>query len=171
MKRWLASFFLVAASCLIPASAQALWGGAEYGMSVKEARSSVSGSSPVDNGRKLGDGTVEMLRVSDIEILGAKFRASLFFDEEMKLNKVIVILDERLTPPQAESLYDRLITVLRAKYGREIDDTKGGVLNFKALTWLSGKTDISAWYRSIGDAPPSVDITYQVRLSKEAESL
>lgn len=63
-------------SCL---SAQELWGGASFGMSLKAVAAVVKNARPPEQQSTLGNHAVELLRVADAEFAGEAFTARFFF--------------------------------------------------------------------------------------------
>src|SRR5262245_25895809 len=59
-------------------SAQSLWGGTEYGMSVEQVKSAVPNVITPSRPSRLGDGAQGLLRLENVEIVN-RFAASFYF--------------------------------------------------------------------------------------------
>src|SRR5690606_23759024 len=70
---------LVVARQAAEAGAQALWGGAVYGMDVAQVQATVPQARVPDNPDELAGGESEGLRVEGVELAGHRFQASYFF--------------------------------------------------------------------------------------------
>lgn len=153
------------------ANAQVLWGGAKYGMKVSEVQRAVVGALPVSNGGTLSGGVVELLRKTGIVTVNKDFNAGFFF-KNGKLEQVTLTPANDLSPSEGRSTFDSLVVALRAKYGPEISKKEsGGSMKTRDYTWMSKKTNVSAFFLQVGDNEPVLTVNYQVRLSKEGDNL
>lgn len=153
------------------ASAQSLWSGTEYGMSVDQVKSVVPNVTTPSSPSRLGDGAQELLRLENVEIVNKRFAASFYFITG-KLTQVTLSLEKGHTFHGALLVFDSLTEALRAKYGREINrDIKRGVLNRATATWMAGRTNINVLVMSVGEDDALLNINYQVRVAQDADKL
>jgi hypothetical protein len=155
-----------------PASAQSLWNGTNYGMSVDEVRATVPKAIAPDKPNRLADGAQELLRLTNVEIVGKTFDAQFFF-RNGRLSQVTLSLEKGHTFHQATLTLNALSDALRAKYGREIshENDRTAALNRITATWLSGKTNINVLAIGVGDFDATLNVNYQMRIAREAEKL
>ncbi len=163
--------FIACIALMGGAHAQILWGSTEYGMSLQQAKNAVVDGVDMVDGDTLRTGAVEKLRVRGIQLAGHEFHAGLFFRDD-RLEQVSLRLSEELATGAANHVTDRLVAALRAKYGQEISKKEtGGILLSRDYTWISGKTNISLLMAAIGEKAQVLNISYQVRIMKDAEQL
>jgi hypothetical protein len=151
--------------------AQTLWTKSEYGMTVEQVKAAFPEAvAPVTIDHLYG-GAANLLVMPGIEIAGSTFKANFFFLSE-KLIQVTLSLE---SPGQFGTVmvsFKSVEEVLRAKYGNEIQrDFSGGTYQHANETWLSGPTNITLSASGVGLNPASLNIIYQVRVSKETEKL
>jgi len=151
-------------------SAQSLWGGTEYGMSVDQVKSAVPNVTTPSNPNHLLDDAQELLRLENVEIVNKRFSASFYFIAG-KLTQVTLSLEKGHTFRGATLVFDSLTEALRAKYGREINrDSKRGVLNTASATWMAGRTNINVLAMGV-ENKALLNINYQVRVARDADKL
>ena len=152
--------------------AQTLWRETVVGMSPDEVRKLVpEAEPPAGKAGVLADGAVEILRVSQFELLGERFAASFYFKDE-KLAQVTLALQGEKSFPAALSTFDSLSEALRTKYGSEISRRVSQTPFPSAnATWLSGRTNISATVFSVARGHLVFNVNYQVRVAREADKL
>lgn len=166
---------LVAAFVLLfssVSSAQALWRGTTYGMSVQEVRAIVPEAAPISESGRLKDGAQELLRVEDFELVDERFSGGFYFLSG-KLTQVTLSLAKGKKHATASAAFNKLTEALRSKYGKE-DNRKGSnnsLIKSMEAQWLSGRTNIELLLTTIGDGDASLKVVYQVRVGKEAEKL
>jgi hypothetical protein len=153
------------------ASAQSLWGGADYGMSVSQVRSAVKGAVTPDKPGHLGDGAEELLKVANVEIVNQRFDAHFYFKGQ-KLSQVTLSLIPEREFHGLMLVFDSLTDALRSKYGQEISrNISRGTLNRADATWMSGRTNINVFVLSVSDTSGVLNINYQVRVASDADKL
>ena len=92
-------------------------------------------SPPTSDPAHLSDGAVELLGPDGIELVGKRFAASFFFQNE-KLSQVTLSLEKGHSFQSAMLVFDSLSQALRAKFEREIDHrVKRGILNTTESQW------------------------------------
>jgi hypothetical protein len=157
----------------IAASAQELWRKTTHGMSPNEVREILPETLIPTRPEKLVGGAIERLRIEQVVLVQSTFSAHFFFIGE-KLEQVTLSLKTSGGDTFGTRLvtFDSLVDVLRAKYGAELSKKKkedGGFRRADAV-WISGKTNINLLlldaYGSL-----SLNLVYQVRLSREAEKI
>jgi hypothetical protein len=169
--------FIVGLALLLSAlvcSAQTLWGGTATGMSPNDVRQvQPSAAPPGADGNRIASGALELLRIPVVEIEDAKFTVQFYFLNN-KLTQVMLSLHKPATLREVRSVFDRLDTLLRAKYGTEIksDKKESASAKFYDKTWISGRTNILLTAISIGDGNDSIlNVVYQTRIAEEASKL
>lgn len=167
--------FLVALCGLVSTSAwaQSLWQGTEYGMTVAQVQAVVPGVTIPEKGSTLTGGAVELLRLSNIEVVRKPFDAKFFFKDE-RLVQVSLTLNEKLPFDSARiRAYDSLLEALRAKYGPELTskNDKIGMLKSMDASWMSGRTNINLMLMGVADSPAILNVNYQVRVAKDVDKL
>jgi hypothetical protein len=162
---------IAALLCSPVVGAQTLWTKAEYGMTesqVKAAFPEVIAASKPDH---LYGGAVGSLIIPGIQVAESPFRANFFFVSG-KLVQVTLSLEDKAGFDTVLSTFGAIEEILRAKYGSEIRrEIKRGTLNTAEATWLSGPTNINLYASGVASNKASLNINYQVRISKEAEKL
>lgn len=154
------------------ALAQVLWNGTSYGMSPVRVKALMPKAfNPGDKGDTLQDGSIELLRLKNVELVGQSFTASFFF-RESKLRQVTLSADGERSLDSRGNTFDALAEALRVKYGKELNrsQTGTGLASIEA-SWQSGKTNISLFMMEIGSGQSILNINYQVRLAAEASKL
>jgi hypothetical protein len=157
------------------ATAQSLWNGTEYGMSVDQVKAAIPDATvPTEPGR-LADGAEALLAVEDVEIVGKKFTASIFFITG-KLTQVTLSLKGRHTFQSAMSVLKSLAEPLRLKYGQEISrdvtsEERSNALNRASVTWMAGRTNINVFVLSFGKDDALLNINYQTRIARDSDKL
>jgi hypothetical protein len=174
-KTWIDSAIalMILTSIATYANAQSLWNGTEYGMSPDQVKSMFSDASPpVDPGTWDKGNEVELLRLKNIVIVNKQFYVSFVFKNE-KLTQVIIRLIEKPHFELAMSVFDSLIEALRSKYGGEINRNNFRSTNVKtsSASWMSGKTNISLEVMSVAGNNAILQVSYNLRLSQEADKL
>ncbi|MFZ0692704.1 MAG: hypothetical protein WAN51_00885 [Alphaproteobacteria bacterium] len=155
----------------VSANAQVLWQGATVGMSVQEVLTVVPHAIKVDKGGTLYGGARELVRVPRIEVSSNQFRAEFFFVDG-KLTQVTLKLDEQLNYIAAHIIFEELVDLLRAKYGKELSlREQNGPMSESGAEWISGKTNISLTMVLIANMPAILNVNYQVRVSGETDKL
>lgn len=152
--------------------AQVLWRNTVHGMTMREAQTTVPEAVvPNEAPSKLGDGSVEKLRVPEVTLINQKFMGRLYFKDD-KLIQVNLEGPKRNSPDGASSLFDSLAEALRAKYGKESSEKNQriGSMTVRERTWMSGKTNVTVFLMVI-DRDPVLNVLYQVRVSEEADKL
>ena len=155
-----------------PCPAQILWRNTVHGMSIDEAKKTVSAAeAPSDRPSKLGDGELEKLRVPGVILINQPFVGRLYFKDD-KLVQVNLEGPRSISPESASSLFDSLAEALRAKYGKESSEKNQriGSMTVRERTWMSGKTNVTVFLMVI-DRDPVLNVLYQVRVSEEADKL
>lgn len=167
--RFLIAMALLAVHTL--ASAQSLWGGAEYGMTVEQVKSFIPKAITPSIPSRLSDGAQGLLQLENVEIVNKKFTSSFYFIAG-NLTQVTLSLEKGHTFDSAMLVFDSLSEALRAKYGREISrDIKRGMLNQARATWMMGRTNINVLAISVGENDATLNINYQVRVARDADKL
>jgi hypothetical protein len=158
--------------CFTSALAQELWQKTRYGMTVEQVVAAVPNASPPPlNAGSLADGAKELLRVSDLELVGYRFSGKFYFIER-RLTQVTLTPERISTFASAMLVFDSLTEALRTKYGAEVvRSVERGLLNKAEASWQSGRTNISLICVSVGAADPALNLNYQVRTAKEADKL
>lgn len=152
-------------------NAQSLWNGTEYGMTVNQVTSRVPGASPPSTLGHLADGSEELLRLENIDIVGKLFSAAFFFKSE-RLVQVTLSLEKGNTFHSATLTFNSLVEALRSKYGNETsNDELRGLLNKKSATWMSGRTNVNLLAIGVGQSDATLNVNYQVRVAREADKL
>lgn len=162
--------FVLSSAC--PVMAQTLWNGTTYGMSPAKVKSIVpNASKPEESPGALSGGSIELLRLSGVEIVGHTFNASFYF-KDSKLSQVTLSAAEELPFSSRVRTFESLTEALRVKYGKELSSrASGGVLPTMEANWQSGKTNISVLLMGMGDSGSLLNVNYQVRLAAEAGKL
>ena len=164
-------FVLTSLVVVAPVNAQSLWGGTEYGMSLEQVRTAIPNATPPSQADHLADGSQELLRLENVEIVRTTFSAKFFF-KTGKLSQVTLTWKKGQTFWSAMLVYKELMEALRAKYGAEITrDVQRGVLNMATATWLSGRTNINLFAASVGEDDAVLNVNYQVRVARDADKL
>lgn len=170
MRLFLAFFLFIAQSV---ASAQSLWSQTEYGMTVEQVKSVIPNAITPETPGDLYGGAKELLRLENVEIVNRDFIVHFYFLGG-KLTQVTLSLRKGYDRESVKLTVDSLNEVLRAKYGREInEDINRGALPSRSTTWMSGRTNITV-YSSTSDSDRNyylLNIIYQVRLAREADKL
>lgn len=163
---------LVLLAWLPTASAQALWQGSEYGMSLDQVQALFPDAAPPDVPGELTGGVVEGLRGKTVDIAGRRF-TPMFFFKGSQLSQVNLRLASEGNAAGAALAFDDLFQVLRVKYGAELarEERAVGGMRSREATWLSGKTDISLNYYAFSGSDPALVVVYRLRLSSEANKL
>jgi len=145
-------------------------------MSLEQVKRVVPGAVTPAEPEQFNDGTKELLRLEDIEIVHRRFRV-LFYFKNGKLDQVTLNLKKPEGFDDLLHVFDSLTEVLRSKYGKEIkrdihrgDISSAGQMNTAEATWLQGQTNINLYSISFGPTS-ELNVNYQVRLAKEAEKL
>lgn len=152
----------------LPANVQSLtlWKESEYGMSPAQIQELFPSAQPPSSPDELYGGVWELLRISDVEIVGHKFRSSFFFKGH-RLTQVILSLADNETVHDGMQIFNSLSYALRQKYGAELsskDDAASSTYITFSLKWLSGRTYIDLLYCKIGQSYASINVNYTVRL-------
>jgi hypothetical protein len=168
----LIALLLFVLSSASPVMAQALWNGTTYGMSPAKVKSLVpNASKPEESPGAISGGSIELLRLSGVEIVGHTFTASFFF-KNSKLNQVTLSADEELPFDSRINTFKSLTEALRVKYGKELSTgSSGGVLPTMEANWQSGRTNIAVLVMGMGEGQSILNVNYQVRLAAEAGKL
>lgn len=159
--------FVSAASC---SSAQSLWQGTTYGMSVAQVKAVVPGATQPARPDSLGDGAAELLHIPELIIANARFRASFFFKAGC-LEQVTLSLEDGHTFYEAMLLFDAVVDLLRSKYGPELSrkDTRD-VIKASEATWMAGSTNIRLLALDIRSGAV-LNVNYQASMAKDMEKL
>ncbi len=153
------------------ASAQILWDGTRYGMTVEEVKTAVPAAIVPTRPDRLHNGAVELLRRDDVKILGHDFRASFFFLHN-RLDEVMLSLKNPGRFGAAMLVFESLSDALRARYGRELSrSVERHPLNRAQAAWIAGRTDIAMLVFAIGDNEAVLTITYGIRLAASKDTL
>lgn len=155
-----------------PVMAQVLWSGTTYGMSPAKVKSTVPNAvKPDDKPGELAGGSLELLRVNGIDIVGQTFNASFFFKDSKLTQVTLSAVDEMSFTGRIET-FESLTEALRVKYGKELSRSAStsGLATMDA-NWQSGKTNISVFMMEMGKGKSILNINYQVRLAAEAGKL
>lgn len=155
----------------LPASAQALWGASQYGMTVEQTKKAFPEAKAPIKSAKLGDGATELLRIENIELVNEKFDAQFFY---MNSRLVQVTLTVRGNPSfhSAFLIFQRLETALNVKYGQPMGrKVERGMPNVAGADWQSGRTNINLLAMAVGNNDAVLNINYQVRVAKDADKL
>lgn len=141
-------------------------------MSLEQVRRAIPAAvPPASNPDRLADGAQELLRLENVDLVENKFSAAFFF-RDGKLSQVTLSLDKGNSFRTTMLVFDSLTQALRAKYGKELSHRSDrGILNMVQSEWLSGRTNINLNAVGVGDNDASLNINYQVRLSREANKL
>lgn len=151
----------------LPANVQSLslWKESEYGMSPAQIQELFPSAQPPSSPEKLYGGAWELLRISDVEIVGHKFTSSFFFKGH-RLTQVMLSLADKETAHDGMQMFNSLSDALRQKYGAELskNDESGPLLTNLTSTWLSGRTYIGLLYMCAGQNSVTLKVNYTVRL-------
>lgn len=172
----LARALLIATVTLIgslPIPAQTLWQDTTFGMPIDAVRLAVPGAeSPQGKPNTLNGGAVELLRLDNVSILSRRWAASFFFLDSKLVQVNLTTDDPSLQKDTIGFVYRDLLDTLRAKYGRELSarNDRGLGIDQASASWFSNGTNINA---SLFASPnySSINIAYQVRMSKDAGKL
>lgn len=143
-----------------------LWKESEYGMSPAQIQELFPNAQPPSDPNELYGGAWELLRISDVEIVGHKFTSSFYFKNH-RLTQVMLSLTDNETAHSGMKIFNSIIDALRKKYGTELsntDETVNSLYKSLNLTWLSGRTYIRLNYSCIGKNSEYININYNVRL-------
>lgn len=167
----LIAFFALLIYIPLQGHAQALWNGTTYGMSVSEVREKIPNVKNSEKVSKLHDGSVELLRLESVDIVGKTFDALFYFQAD-RLVQVTLKLTGQYTFHSGFLVFESLTEALTAKYGTELSrKVIRDTLNKADATWVSGRTNISMLLLNVGNTPAILNVNYQARISKDADKL
>ena len=144
------------------ASAQALWGGAAYGMDVAQVQARVPQARVPDNPDELAGGEREGLRVDGVEVAGHRFQASYFF-----AGGALVQVDLVQEAPRAGradlQVFQDVAAALEARHGAPAGSTQQDEpFERRRVHWQVADTQVALLLLQVGDAS-LVKVVYQVQ--------
>lgn len=155
------SILLAAATAVIatPASAQALWGDFQYGMSAAAVRAADArvAVNPQAAQERLRDGSACELVIATVEIDKQPFRSCFYFRDD-KL--VQVSLGSATANPEQ---YRGIVLSLRARHGPDFAETQSG--RIQEARWTRADNS-SVWLMYIGIGQPTMRIVYEQATAK-----
>lgn len=155
------------------ASAQQLWSKAEAGMTVEQVKQAFPEAIVPSDPSTLGsaDRPKEGLRIRNLDVGGTPFRVKFYFAGG-RLDQVTLNYTGESGFNVALSRYRTVNTLLRSKYGPEIDGKSNrGHMNREEHNYLSGDVNINNLMIGIGDDFTVWNINYQTRFKREADKL
>lgn len=166
---------LVACAAMTPLLAQAelLWGKAEYGATVASIGQLYPDAVAVEPNEKerMDSGALLRYRISEIEIIGKPFSVSFYFIGD-RLANVNLAHKSTESPHVCELTAVNLQEALRAKYGRDIANTRSGGLGvIRKASWASGKTTVSMSMFAFDTPSCHLYVGYGQRLAEAADKL
>ncbi len=165
----LASFTLLLAFVASHATAQSLWEGTTYGMSLQEVKALFPTAAPPGNPVSIEDGSEELLRLRTAKFLGRPFGASFFF-RNGRLSQVNISLQGLSSKNDVATVFDTVTSALQAKYGQPVNLERrnaplvpqGPSENYVNARWNVGLTDIDLLASHSGATDPILIISFQV---------
>jgi len=153
---------LVVALQASEAGAQALWGGAVYGMDVAQVQATVPQARVPDNPDELAGGESEGLRVEGVELAGHRFQASYFF-----AGGALVQVDLVQEAPRAGradlQVFRDVAAALEVQHGAPAGSTqRDEPFERRRVHWQVADTQVALLLFQIGDAS-LVKVIYQVQ--------
>lgn len=157
------AMFAMGAVLPVESSAQALWGGTEFGMSVERVQEAVPRAVPPQPPIKLTSGLEGLLWLRDVEIAGVTFVATFYF-KEGRLTSVVLRTQRDQSFLTIRRLYDDLRGALTSKYGAPLTNRiERDVLAASVEGhWISGKTSIKVFAMSVGERETDLTIAYRL---------
>lgn len=150
----------------LSASAQSLWQESKYGMTLAQVQTKFPDASPPADPETIYGGAAELLRITDVEMVGHKFIASFFFKDE-RLVQVMLILEEK-NGTAAKQVFDSLSEEFKARYGAEVlKEKKSGTMTAYRSKWMHEETSIILYFNVMEPHEPILNIVYQVRPASE----
>ncbi|SMF82156.1 hypothetical protein SAMN06265365_14239 [Tistlia consotensis] len=168
---------LLIAMMILPQRSEAagsvgLWGGTSFGMTEAQVRKAVPKALRPEDPGTLAGGTSELLRLSGITISGHSYTAHFYFTKG-KLKQVTLSADQRRPFQLMKGVFDDLVVLLRAKYGKELTQKveTGQLSSSASADFLSGRTNVSMVLLGVEGTPAILNINYQARIAGEADKL
>lgn len=145
------------------ACAQALWGGATYGMDVAQVKARVPQARVPDNPDELAGGESEGLRVDGVELAGHHFQASYFFAGGTLVQ--VDLVQEAARAGRADlQIFRDVAAALEAQHGAPAGSTQQDEpFERRRLHWQVADTQVALLLFQVGDAS-LVKVVYQVQL-------
>ena len=150
-----------------------LWGGAIYGMTPDEVKSTsveiTDAEQPAD---ELHNGAVQLLRRQDVVIANTKFDAKYFFIGG-KLHQVTLALGEKKVYAEAEFSAKQIKEALTSKYGQPLscDPFSGTLTKGYSCNWKRPDGNVVLFLAAGDELSPVLNVVYQVRLAQDADKL
>lgn len=172
MFSWFRACVMVFAVLSSPFSySQTLWTKGEYGMTVDQVRSAFPGTIDTPKPEHLRTGAVGLLTLPGIQISSQPFHANFYFVAGKLVQVTLSLENEKVFGATLVTFKD-IEEILRAKYGPEIThEISPGVVSMAKASWMSGSVNIGLLAMAVANNPAIMNITYQVRVSQEANKL
>jgi hypothetical protein len=150
---------------------QTFWGNTKSGMSVEEVKSILPSTTAPDK-PKILNGSIELLRLEGITLLGEKYTSSFYFKNK-KLQQVSLLLKKDRKFEQLLDVFNELFAALSIKYGNEMSKKieKNELAGIAEATWISGRTNITVFTTAILDFDGFLNIVYQTRIADASNNL
>ena len=144
------------------ANAQALWGGAAYGMDVAQVQARVPQARVPDNPDELAGGEREGLRVEGVEVAGYLFQASYFFAAGALVQ--VDLVHEATRAGRADlQVFEDVAAALEGKHGAPAGSTRQDEpFERRRVHWQVAETQMALLLFQVGDAS-LVKVIYQVQ--------
>lgn len=144
------------------ASAQALWGGAAYGMDLAQVQAKVPQARVPESPDELAGGESEGLRVEGVEVAGHRFQASYFFAGGALVQVDLVQRAARAGRADLQVFQD-VATALEAQHGAPAGSTQEDEpFERRRVHWQVADTQVALLLFQVGDAS-LVKVVYQVQ--------
>lgn len=165
-------FLCLAFVVLECASAQALWKDTAYGMSLDEVRQRMPDAISPPESSALHSGAKCLLELEHVLVLGDAFSACFYFIDN-RLQQVTLTHSNPDNFGVAALDFEKLLTALRAKYGKEVKSKKSNATTYdiRGATWTSGKTDISLNLIAVTGSDAILNIVYQTQVANNMDNL
>ena len=147
-------------SLIVPAQAQELWPRTWAGMSVREVKAmfpdAMAPTSPAE--REV------LLTIPTIDFADEAYRVAFFFRDE-KLDKVVLNFIGSKSFDDLLSVYNSVVDILRAKYGREAShrSERSTSIRNEEHTWLTEERTVQVNMTSFLEADAVFAIRYQTK--------
>ena len=172
MRPALALLALVLAA--LPAAAQPLWQGAEYGMSEDSVAALFPEIIPPREPSRLGNGATQRLQSPGPEVNGVPLVARFYFLDD-GLNQVTLGLhpDVELGFAELEGTYATLSEALTLRYGEPTgeDARDSSFMQSRRRTWQDGPTNVTMLLSGVRGSDALLNVVYQARISRLADDL
>lgn len=152
------------------ASAQALWGGAAYGMDLAQVQAKVPQARVPDNPDELAGGGSEGLRVEGVKVAGHLFQAS-YFLAGGALVQVDLVHEASRTGRADLQVFQDVAAALEAQHGAPAGSTQQDEpFERRRVQWQVADTQVALLLFQVGDAS-LVKVVYQVQPSDAPPSV